>query len=150
MLNPKKNLIKSLTFVAIQFLSLGLIAVSGPLFPSNKYLLMIELLGLGLGIWAILAIRIGNFNIVPDPLPRSQLVTSGPYRLIRHPMYLALLLTTLPLVIYDFDLFRIVIWLVLLITLLVKLNYEEYLLFTKLVGYDQYMRKSARLIPFLY
>ena len=150
MLNPKMNLFKSLTFVAIQFISLGLIAVTGPIFPSNEYLLVIELLGLGLGIWAVFTMRIGNFNIVPDPLSRSELVTAGPYRFIRHPMYLALLLTTLPLVINDFDLFRMVIWLVLLIDILLKLNYEENLLETKLVGYDQYMHKSARLIPFLY
>jgi len=48
------------------------------------------------------------------------------------------------------DLFRIVIWLVLLFNLLLKLNYEENLLVTELAGYDQYIRKSARLIPFLY
>ena len=150
MLNPKMNLFKSLIFVAIQFISLGLLAVTGPIFPSNEYLLLIELLGLGLGIWAILTMRIGNFNITPDPLNWSKLVTSGPYHLIRHPMYLALLLTTLPLVINDFDLFRIFIWLVLLIDLLLKLNYEENLLVTELVGYDQYKQKSSRLIPFLY
>ncbi len=146
----KIRVIKSILFVAIQFVCLGLIAFTGPLFPANETLLLIELLGLGLGVWATLTMRIGNFNITPDPLNWSKLVTSGPYRLIRHPMYLALLLTTLPLVINDFDLFRIVIWLVLLIDLLLKLNYEENLLATELTGYDQYMRKSARLIPFLY
>ena len=150
MFSPKMNLFKSFTFVAIQFICLGLIAVTGSLFPSHEFLLMIELLGLGLGIWAAYSMRLGNFNIVPDPLARSKLVTTGPYRLIRHPMYLALLLTTLPLVINEVDLFRIVIWLVLLFNLLLKLNYEENLLVTELVGYEQYIRKSARLIPFLY
>ncbi len=144
------NLFKSLTFVAIQFISLGLIAVTGPIFPSNVFLLVIELLGLGLGIWAVYIMRIGNFNITPDPLTRSKLVTSGPYRLIRHPMYLALLLTTLPLVINEFELIRVIIWLILLIDLLLKLNYEENLLVVKLAGYDQYIKQSFRLIPFLY
>ena len=144
------NPLKSSLFVAIQFVCLGLLAITGPLFPSNEALLVIELSGIGLGVWAILSMRIGNFNIAPDPLERTRLVTSGPYRLIRHPMYLALLLVTFPLVIYDFDIFRIVIWLVLLLDLLLKLNYEEKLLATKLVGYDQYMSRSARLIPFLY
>jgi protein-S-isoprenylcysteine O-methyltransferase Ste14 len=86
--------LKSIIFVIIQFLCLGLIAITGPLFPANEALLFIELVGIGLGIWAILSMRIGNFNIAPDPLIRSKLVKSGPYRLIRHPMYLALLLTT--------------------------------------------------------
>jgi protein-S-isoprenylcysteine O-methyltransferase Ste14 len=144
------NPAKSSLFIAIQFICLGLIAITGPLFPSNVTLLVIELSGIGLGIWAILSMRIGNFNIAPDPLKWSQLVTSGPYRLIRHPMYLALLLTTLPLVIYDFDTFRLVTWLILLLDLLLKLNYEEKLLARKLVGYDQYISQSARLIPFLY
>ncbi|MFC1922924.1 methyltransferase family protein [Chloroflexota bacterium] len=146
----KIRVVKSTLFVAIQFVCLGLIAFTGLLFPANEILLLIELLGLGLGVWATLTMRIGNFNITPDPLNWSKLVTFGPYRRIRHPMYLALLLTTLPLVINDFDLFRIVIWLVLLIDLLLKLNYEENLLAIELTGYDQYMRKSARLIPFLY
>jgi protein-S-isoprenylcysteine O-methyltransferase Ste14 len=129
---------------------LGLIALTGPLFPSNAVLLVLELLGIGLGIWAILAMRIGNFNIMPDPLKHSQLVTSGPYRMIRHPMYLAILLTTLPLIIYSFDIFRLAIWLVLLIDLICKLIYEENLLSVKLVGYDRYIERSFRLFPYIY
>lgn len=144
------NIIKSILFVAVQFVCLGLIALSGPLIPSNPALLVLLLLGLGLGVWAILAMRIGNFNIAPDPLARSQLVTSGPYSKIRHPMYLALLLVTIPLVINSFDPLRFSIWLILLIDLLLKLNYEEKLLVVKLAGYDQYRKRSYRLIPFVY
>jgi protein-S-isoprenylcysteine O-methyltransferase Ste14 len=144
------NIIKSILFVAVQFVCLGLIALSGPLIPSNPALLILLLLGLGLGVWAILAMRIGNFNIAPDPLARSQLVTSGPYSKIRHPMYLALLLATIPLVINSFDPLRFSIWLILLIDLLLKLNYEEKLLVVKLAGYDQYRKRSYRLIPFVY
>lgn len=147
---PLSSVSKSLLFVIVQFACLGLIALTGPLFPSNAVLLVLELLGIGLGIWAILAMRIGNFNITPDPLKHSQLVTSGPYRMIRHPMYLAILLTTLPLIIYSFDLFRLAIWLVLLIDLIFKLIYEENLLSVKLVGYDRYIERSFRLFPYIY
>jgi protein-S-isoprenylcysteine O-methyltransferase Ste14 len=139
-----------MAFVIVQFLCLGLIAITGPLFPENNALLIIELMGIGLGVWAILTMRIGNFNITPDPLNWSKLVKSGPYRLIRHPMYLALMLTTLPLVINNFNLFRLIIWLILLVDLLLKLNYEENLLVNKLAGYEQYADQSYRLIPFVY
>ena len=148
MLNTR--FLKSISFVVIQFLCLGLIAITGPLFPDNTALLVIELMGIGLGIWAVLAMRIGNFNITPDPLNWSKLVKSGPYRLIRHPMYLALLLTTLPLVINHFTPMRFIIWMILLVDLLLKLHFEENLLVNKLAGYEQYTDRSYRLIPFVY
>ena len=142
--------LKSYIFVVIQFACLGLIALTGPIFPGNIYLLMVELLGIGIGIWAVLTMGVGKFNITPDPLMSSRLVTEGPYGLIRHPMNLALLLVTLPLVVTEFSIFRAAIWLALLVDLSLKLNYEEGILTTQLKGYSEYKQKSYRLIPFIY
>jgi len=146
----QSNILKSFTFVIIQFACLGLIAITGPIFPGNKLLLTVELLGLALGIWAVFVMGIGNFNVTPDPLKSSRLVTRGPYRFIRHPMYLALLLVTLPLVATEFSVLRLAIWLALFIDLVVKLNYEEGILMTRLEGYRDYRQRSYRLIPFIY
>lgn len=141
---------KSFALVLVQFLCLGLIALTGPIFPANIFLLILELAGIGLGVWAVFTVGIGNFHIAPDPLQHSRLVTRGPYRLIRHPMYLGLLLMTLPLVVSAFTVVRLAIWLALLADLLLKLNYEEGLLVARLEGYKEYMGQSYRLIPLIY
>lgn len=145
-----QNSIRSLAFVLVQFLALGLILVTGPIPPANPVLMLIEFAGLALGLWAVVAAGIGNFNVTPDPVRGGRLFRGGPYRLIRHPMYLALLLTTLPLVIADFSALRVFLWLVLLVDLVLKLSYEEGLLAAQLEGYREYMRGTYRLIPFVY
>ena len=136
--------------VAIQLLSLGLIALSGPLFAANPALLLLEGAAGLLGLWAIGTMGIGNFNVTPDGKHRARLVTGGPYRYIRHPMYTALLMGSLSLVLDAFSLLRLAMWLVLLVDLLVKLNYEERLLSQDLEGYSTHIQRTKRLIPFLY
>ena len=141
---------RSIIFVVIQFGALGLIALTGPLFPSNPILLVLEIAGVLLGVWAILSMRPGNFNITPDVPRQSRMVTAGPYALIRHPMYAALLLTTLPLALDSLSPVRIGLWVVLLVDLVLKLNYEEGLLQAAHPAYAEYMEKSYRLVPFVY
>jgi protein-S-isoprenylcysteine O-methyltransferase Ste14 len=147
---PNSAIFKSYTLVFVQFLCIAMIFITGPIFPANIFLLIVEISGVTLGIWAILSMGIGRFNIVPDPKEGSHIVTRGPYKIIRHPMYLSLLLLTLPLVISDFSWWRGLFWLVLLIDLILKLSYEETLLEKKLDGYSEYKRRSYRLIPFIY
>ena len=141
---------KSIFFVFIQLLTLGLIGLTGPIFADNPFLLIIEWIGLGLGFWAVMVMKPGRFNIIPDPRSNSTLIRGGPYRLIRHPMYLALLVTTLPLVLDHFTPFRLLLWIILLIDLILKIHYEEMLLQAGLRGYENYRRISYRLIPYIF
>jgi len=150
MVDPNLKSWKSYLFVIVQIVSLGLITITGPLFSENRWLLFVEMMGLGLGIWSIIIMRPGNFNITPDPLSWSKLVKAGPYRTIRHPMYLALLLTTLPLIITSFSIFRLSIWIMLLLDLVLKINYEEKLLLEAVDGYEIYLNESHKIIPFVY
>ncbi len=150
MVDTNKISLKSFLFVFIQIICLGLIAVTGPLFSANVVLFLVEMLGVGLGVWSVIIMRPGNFNITPDPLSGSILVRIGPYRVIRHPMYLALLLTTLPLLIDKFSILRLLLWIILLIDLVLKINYEEKLLVAEVDGYENYMKDSYRLIPFIH
>jgi len=140
----------SILFVLIQFLCLAVIGLTGPIFANPFLLLLIELSGLSLGIWAVLIMRIGHFNIAPEPLSWSKMVSRGPYRIIRHPMYLGLLITTLPLVISDFSPLRLVFWFILLADLVIKMGYEEGLLQKQFTEYIHYQKQTARILPGIY
>ena len=146
----RSNPLLSYGLVAVQLLCLGLIALTGPLFAANPALLLLEGVAGLLGLWAIWTMGFDNFNVTPDVKPRARLVTSGPYRYIRHPMYSALLVGGLALVLDTFSPERMLLWLVLLLDLLIKLNYEEQLLSRDLEGYSAHMRRTKRLFPFLY
>jgi protein-S-isoprenylcysteine O-methyltransferase Ste14 len=103
-----------------------------------------------LGIIAIVLMRPGNLSILPIPKQDAQLVTKGPYRLIRHPMYTAVLLFCFSLLLNRITLLSAAFFLVLLIDLIVKLHFEERLLLALFPPYAKYMKKTWRLIPFIY
>ena len=140
----------SILFVFVQFLCLAVIGFTGPIFANPLLLLLIELSGLFLGIWAVITMRVGYFNIAPEPLTWSKMVSRGPYRFVRHPMYLALLITTLPLVISDFSSLRLVFWFILLVDLVIKMRYEEGLLQEQFPEYIHYQTQTARVLPGIY
>ncbi len=141
--------LKSYIFVFIQFLCLILIVMGS---SSNLSIFDIGIIFIGLliGAWAIITMKLSNFNVVPDLKENSKLVTYGPYKYIRHPMYSALLLATLPIVLNNFSVYNITLWIILFVDLLLKLNYEESLLEKRFIEYEFYKKQSKRLIPFIF
>lgn len=136
--------------VTIQLGCLLYILVSGPVISNNAAGLLIECAGIFLALLAIYVIKINNFNITPTVKQNSELITSGPYRIIRHPMYIAQLIAVLPLVIDYFSWPRFIAFLILLIILMVKIDYEEKLLIAHFPDYLAYKEKTKKLIPYVY
>jgi len=144
------NQTKSYIFVIVQFGLIGALLITGPVFPQNSIFLLVELSGIALGIWAVFSMQIGNFNITPIPKKKGKLTTTGPYKIIRHPMYAAILLTLLPLIISDSSAMRFIFYGVLTVDLVAKSYYEENLLSKSLIGYTAYRKNTYRIIPYLY
>lgn len=147
---PSRSRVKSYLLVSAQMISLGGILLTGPLIAEHWITLVMEFLGIGLGGWALATMSLRRLHVFPEVKPGSQLVTRGPYRWIRHPMYSALLLATLALVCDHWSLVRFGLWLALSIVLVAKLQYEEALLREAFPDYPSYERQTYRLIPFLY
>ncbi|MEF3273591.1 MAG: isoprenylcysteine carboxylmethyltransferase family protein [Chloroflexus sp.] len=142
--------LRSFGLVFGQFTCLGAIAFSGPLLPPSPILLALLISGIGLGLWALLTMGLHRLSVLPDPLLRTELVNTGPYRLIRHPMYASLLLVTLAWVLAAPVLWRWAVWVLLLLVLIAKLQYEERLLRTRFPSYSEYQQRSWRLVPLLW
>lgn len=144
-----RDKIKAYLLVSIQMVSIVLILVTGWPFASSMPLLILQMSGVVLGIWAIAVMGIKNTNVAPLVRRDAQLVTNGPYAFIRHPMYSAVLLTIWPLIADQYSLLRLVAGLTLTVDLIVKMLYEESLLKKHFAGYEAYMKETKRLIPFV-
>lgn len=137
-------------FVLVQFSCLIAIFITGPLFPGNEILSSIEISGLLLGTWAILAHGGYNFRIAPVHKEGARLITRGPYALVRHPMYLAIILLVTPLIIDYFSWLRLGVGVLLLADLVFKLEYEEKQLVRAFEGYEAYRKGTWKLVPLVY
>lgn len=141
---------KAYIFVFLQFLFIGIILVTGKIIAKNKICFFIELFGILIGCWAIISLKIGNFNATPTIKKNAHLVKHGPYKLLRHPMYLAVLLVVFALIFNDFTLGRLFAGIFLFIVLIFKLFYEEKLLLAHFKEYSDYMKTTNRFIPFIF
>lgn len=141
--------VKSVVFVAVQLLCIAYIVITGPWLAELPWI-WIEIAGFYLGAWAVWTFKLKNLRALPEPTHKSKLVTRGPYRWIRHPMYSAVLLLTGALVLDAPGRGRVVVWLLLLADLVAKLHFEEALLASRFPEYSAYRKRTKRLIPFVY
>ena len=120
-----------------------------PLTPQAWTLPALALLGcaVALGAWALAYNRPGNFNIHPEPKASGRLVTGGPYRFMRNPMYSAVLLFAAAEIVAYADIWKIACWLALALVLLGKAMLEERGLRARHAGYADYAKRVRRFIP---
>jgi protein-S-isoprenylcysteine O-methyltransferase Ste14 len=103
--------------------------------------------GVGLGLWALACNRPGNFNIRPTPREGGQLVQSGPYRWIRHPMYSAVLLMAAAFAWVDVSAWAWLALGALAVVLMIKAGLEERWMAVKHPAYIEYCKRSRRFVP---
>jgi protein-S-isoprenylcysteine O-methyltransferase Ste14 len=142
--------IKARVLVIIQLGCIIYIFASDSPLVNRPPFLLLQIAGIAIGIWALTVMGILNMNISPLVKQGAILVTRGPYRLIRHPMYLSVLLVIWPLIIDHFSLLRITAGFVLTTDLIIKMLFEEGLLKKQFAEYKTYMKTTKRLIPVIF
>lgn len=137
--------------VALQFTAIAVIA--WPFLdqsPDRLQWLSISALGLIIGLYTLAHNKLGNFGIYPEPIPDACLVTTGPYKWIRHPMYTSLLLFMLGIALYRHAWPNYLGMALLSVAIFGKMHREEAHLHVKFADYSDYVKRTHRLFPGIY
>lgn len=140
----KANLLVALQFVALLLLVFNPFSV----FREVERIFSLTLYVIAMVILASAAVALGS-ALTASPIPKddAELVTRGIYQWIRHPMYTALILIGLGLLIGSFNLFSLIVFTGLVMVLLYKSRYEDHLLANKHRGAAKYQSETGRFFP---
>jgi protein-S-isoprenylcysteine O-methyltransferase Ste14 len=110
---------------------------------------LILIIGISLRLLSLITLK-SNFSLSINSNHSNNLVVSGLYRYIRHPLYLAsLLMSFAGCVIFS----CVIIWIfpvITLIAVIVRIKEEEVALAEDYPEYIEYKNKTYKLIPFIY
>ncbi|MDK2871111.1 MAG: hypothetical protein PWQ16_463 [bacterium] len=107
---------------------------------------LLALAGMGLGLWGRSAMK-ESFSVKTEK--PEKLIKSGPYAIIRHPLYLGLILLCMGGVIASSSKLLIIPFLINLVVIIKKVKTEEELL-ESLPEFKEYKSRTWKLIPFLW
>ena len=139
----------SLIYVLLQFAATSYLIFTGSIIPANIFFLLAEIIFVSAGIISM-KYHGFRFNILPDPGKNQMLITSGPYKYVRHPMYTSVIFITLIWILNEFSVIRLIVWIILVAVLHFKSEYEEKLLCEHFDEYRNYKLQTYKLIPYVF
>ncbi len=158
-LGPKSVFERGIWYVVIQAILIGLILFGprGPdLVTSQSSKVILWSCGISIGLISILVMLIAAMNLgknltpLPCPKDNAQLVQSGLYRYVRHPIYFGVLLAALAwLLIYPCT-YILLYSIGLLILFDIKARREEVWLVERFPAYQDYQTRVKKLLPGIY
>ncbi|MFN5206503.1 MAG: methyltransferase family protein [Pseudanabaena sp.] len=91
-----------------------------------------------------------NLTPLPHPKHDGELVTSGVYGVVRHPIYSGVIFLAIAYSCWKLSLVHVIGAIILLLFFDIKARKEESWLSTKFSDYDQYRSQVKKLIPWIY
>lgn len=110
---------------------------------------VIQLCAFALMVWARITLGRRSFHAKADPT-EGGLVTTGPYRYFRHPIYAAVLYFVIGAAIGRPSLITISAVPMVLAGALIRMLCEEKLVVKKYPEYIEYAKKTKRIIPYVF
>ncbi|HXN45120.1 MAG TPA: isoprenylcysteine carboxylmethyltransferase family protein [Bryobacteraceae bacterium] len=109
----------------------------------------IQIAAVGLMFWARVTFGRRSFHATANPT-EGGLVTNGPYRYLRHPIYAAALYLTWAGIAVHLSVPNALIALIATAGLAVRMRAEETLILDKYPEYADYARRTRRVMPFVF
>ena len=128
------------TFLGVGMLVLPLQELSSALYLTS---LILIISGTAFAVCAVLVLG-RSISIVPQA---RQLVTRGPYAVVRHPLYLGEIVAMIGVTLQFFSVWALFLFALQCAFQLQRMKYEERLLIDAFPEYRGYMASTARLIP---
>jgi protein-S-isoprenylcysteine O-methyltransferase Ste14 len=123
---------------------------------STHLLYIIWFMASILGLSALILIVKGlidlgkNLTPLPYPIDNGELVQTGIYRIVRHPLYSGLILAAFGWTLWQMSLSHLIATAILLIFFDIKANREETWLTQKYPDYLEYRQRVKKIIPGIY
>jgi protein-S-isoprenylcysteine O-methyltransferase Ste14 len=121
----------------------------GVLFTAQPIAIALQVIAVALIVWARITFGRRSFHAAANPTTGG-LVTTGPYRYIRHPIYAAASLLGWGAIVVHWSLLSVALGVLLFLGGLVRLVCEEQLVKQMYPEYLEYSRVTKRMIPYLF
>ena len=118
------------------------------LFALEPIGITVQVLAALLMIWARVTFGRRSFHATANPT-EGGLVTTGPYRYIRHPIYAAIIYFAWAGVLSHISFLSIALGLCLILGLSVRIVLEEHLVRERYPEYETYAARTKRIVPFV-
>ena len=127
---------------------IGLYKIS-VLFTAQPIAIALQLIAVALMVWARVTFGRRSFHAAANPTAGG-LVTTGPYRIIRHPIYTAACLFAWGPILVHRSLVSVALGILLLVGALMRMICEEQLVKQKYPEYVEYAKVTKRMVPYLF
>ena len=142
---------QGLLFILVAWGPRHLAGVGWPLSDAASFGAGVVLIGLGVALSLAAALHLGaNLTPLPQPKDDASFVASGPYRLVRHPMYGGVILLALGWAFYVEGVLTLAYAALTIAFFDLKTRREEDWLMRRFPEYAAYRQRVRKLIPFVY
>jgi protein-S-isoprenylcysteine O-methyltransferase Ste14 len=147
----KKDISKTGSVAVFVLAVLGLMYLisQGDILSANPIGIIVQVGAVGLMIWARITFGFRSFHAAANTT-KGRLVTNGPFRWLRHPIYSAVIYFTWAGVMSHLHWDSAAAALVVTLSLFARMLFEESFLRAAYEEYQAYSKQTARLIPFVF